>query len=233
MTENSLKSWSQVAGMQSAWLLNYDAERYPFARYLRDQVFGVDDLEKLHQTSICRPGSPPGYPDNLRLRQMMQRLPLSSEFYTIYTRFVHELVVRYFGGRISYAARPKMRVHLAGSGSVSRWHRDANVTGRLEQINIWLPATNCFAGNTLWVEDNYGTERYQPIPVRLGQALFFDGGLLAHGSVSNDTDTSRVSFDLRFSPSSPTPSAMTMRLLGERPLASFVAQLCPSLPPSP
>ena len=163
----------------------------------------------------------------------MQHLPLSSDFYTIYTRFVHELVVRYFGGCISYAARPKMRVHLAGSGSVSRWHRDANVTGRLEQINIWLPATNCFAGNTLWVEDNYGTEHYQPIPVRLGQALFFDGGLLSHGSVANETDSSRVSFDLRFSASSRTPSAMTLRLLGERPSPSIVAQLCPSLPPSP
>ena len=233
MTDISLKSWSQVPGMQSAWLLNYDPELYPFTRYLRDQVFRVDDLENLHRSSLCKPGTPPGYPDNLRLRQTMQHLPLSSDFYTIYTRFVHELVVRYFGGCISYAARPKMRVHLAGSGSVSRWHRDANVTGRLEQINIWLPATNCFAGNTLWVEDSYGTEHYQPIPVRLGQALFFDGGLLSHGSVANETDSSRVSFDLRFSASSRTPSAMTLRLLGERPSPSIVAQLCPSLPPSP
>jgi hypothetical protein len=229
MSETSLRSWSKVAGMQSAWLLNYDIETYPFARYFRDQVFRVSDLEKLHQSNLCRSGSPVGYPDNLRLRQWMQRLPLSSDFYAIYTGFVHQLVVRHFGGRISYAARPKMRVHLAGSGSVSRWHRDANVTGRLEQINIWLPVTNCFAGNTLWVEDDYGTEHYQPISVRLGQALFFDGGLLSHGSVANETDTSRVSFDLRFSPSSPTPSPMTLRLLGERPLASIVAQLCPSL----
>jgi hypothetical protein len=230
MSDNSPKSWSQVAGMQSAWLLNYDTATYPFARYFCDKVFRVDDLEKLHQSSLCTPGSPAGYSDNLRLRQWMQRLPLSSDFYVIYTRFVHELVVRYFGGRISYAARPKMRVHLAGSGSVSRWHRDANVTGRLEQINIWLPATNCFAGNTLWVEDNYGTEHYQPILVRHGQALFFDGGLLSHGSVANETDTSRVSFDLRFSPSSPTPSAMTIRLMAGRPSPSIVAQLCPSLP---
>jgi len=173
MTDNLLKSWSQVAGTKSAWLLSYDAERYLFSRYLRDQIFRVDDLEKLHLSSLCRPGSPPGYPDNLRLRQMMQRQPLSSDFYTIYTSFVHELVVRYFGGRISYAARPKIRVHLAGSGSVSRWHRDANVTGRLEQINIWLPATNCFAGNTLWVENDYGTECYQPIPVRAWSGSLF------------------------------------------------------------
>jgi hypothetical protein len=200
--------------MQSASLLNYATEPYPLAHQLRNQTSWVDNLESLHQSSLCRPGSAPGYPDRLRLRQAMQRLPLSSDFYTIYARFARELAIRYFGGRISYAARPKMRVHLAGSGSVSRWHRDANVTGRLEQINIWLPATNCFAGNTLWVEDNYGGEHYQPIPVRLGQALFFDGGLLSHGSVANETDSSRVGFDLPFAAAPASqPTATRPRLM--------------------
>jgi len=52
---------------------------------------------------------------------------------------------------------------------------DADVTGRLEQINIWLPVTSCFGGNRLWVEADYGTADAQPIPVQMGQALLFDG----------------------------------------------------------
>ncbi len=122
-----------------------------------------------------------------------------------------------------------MRVHLAGSGSVSRSHRDAEVTGRLEQINLWLPATNCFAGNTLWLEDDDGSAPYQPVPVRHGQALSFDGGLLAHGTVANHTESSRVSFDLRFVPASARPAAMTTHLLGQRPPPSLIADLCSSL----
>ncbi len=53
--------------------------------------------------------------------------------------------------------------------------------------------------------------------MRHGQALLFDGGLLEHGTVTNDTPSSRVSCDLRFAPSSAQPTPMTTRLLGQRP----------------
>lgn len=228
MSQAPGEGWSPVAGMRAAWLLEYDRDRYPFARFLREAVFAVPDLETLHQSHWIRPGRSPSYADNLRLRERMQRLPLSCGFYTIYERFVRELLVRHFGGRLSYAQRPKMRVHLAGTGSVSRWHRDADVTGRLEQINLWLPVTDCCAGNTLWVEDDYDSGRHQPIAVRHGQALFFDGGLLSHGTVANHTACSRVSFDLRFAASREPPTAMGSRLLGQRPPPLRIAALCPS-----
>lgn len=217
MTAAPLACWQPVSGFTAAWLLDYDCRRYPFAQFFRTAVFAVEDLQALHQSHWFQPGRSLGYDDNLRLRERMQRLPLQCGFYTIYERFVHELLVRHFGGRLSYAKRPKMRVHLAGTGSVSRWHRDADVTGRLDQINVWLPCTDCFGGNTLWVENDYGNGNHQPIAVRHGQALLFDGGLLDHGTVSNDTGNSRVSFDLRFAPSSARRSAMTTRLLGQRP----------------
>lgn len=217
MTAAPLACWQPVAGFTAAWLLDVDRHRYPFAECFRKEVFAVEDLQALHRSHWIEPGRRPTYEDNLRLRELMQRLPLQSSFYAIYERFVNEVLVRHFGGRISYAKRPKMRVHLAGTGSVSRWHRDADVTGRLDQINVWLPCTDCFGGNTLWVEDDYGSGNYQPIAVRHGQVLLFDGGLLDHGTVSNDTGSSRVSFDLRFAPSSARPTPMTTRLLGQRP----------------
>lgn len=229
MRVGQLGTWSPVEGMRSAWLLNVDSERYPFQRYFRDEVFRVEALENLHLSHLCSGKSQLDYQDNLELRRRMQRLPLTSSFYQIYERFVREQVAACFGGRISYAARPKMRVHLAGTGSVSRWHRDAEVTGRLEQINIWLPVTPCFGGNSLWVENDYGSGSYQAIAVRLGQVLFFDGGLLSHGTVANDTACSRVSFDLRFAPSSVKSSVMTGRILGGRPAGSVISGLCPSL----
>ena len=140
------QNWSPVAGIVSAWLLDYDSDAYPFVSFVQRHVFGVDSLEGLHQSQHCPAHRALRYADNLRLRALMQRLPLNSEFYAIYNRFVRELVVRHFGGRLSYSSRPKMRVHLAGTDSVSRWHCDAEITGRPEQINIWLPLTRCFAG---------------------------------------------------------------------------------------
>lgn len=216
MTAPDLRAWAPVPGIPAAWLLSYDINRFPFAQFFRDCVFDVDQLDRLHASHLCAAGPRAAYADNLRLRRLMQGLPLTSEFYSIYGRFVRELVVLYFGRRITYAARPKMRVHLSGSGSVSLWHRDADITGRPEQITIWLPLTDCAGSNSLWVEDDYGSQHYRPIRVLLGQALFFDGGLLEHGTVANDSGRSRVSFDLRFTPDSP-PTTMTHRILGCRP----------------
>lgn len=216
-TESSGTRWERVPGITSAWLLNYDVRRFGFGEYLARHVFRVQDLTRLHVMWARYKGRPLEYRDNLKLRDMMQRLPPSSAFYRIYERFNCRLVAPMFGGCISYSAAPKMRVHLAGTGSVSLWHRDADVTGRTEQINIWVPVTDSFGTNCLWVESDYGKGDHQPIPVRYGQALFFDGGFLSHGTQPNDTDVTRISFDMRFAPLTNRTPKMLARFLGHRP----------------
>jgi ectoine hydroxylase-related dioxygenase (phytanoyl-CoA dioxygenase family) len=91
-------------------------------------------------------------------------------------------------------------VHLAGSPSASAWHTDQQVTGRDDQINVWLPFADTCPANTLWVETEYGRGDYRPICVRYGQMLLFDGGRLSHGTVRNDSPLTRVSMDFRFAP---------------------------------
>jgi len=54
-------------------------------------------------------------------------------------------------------------------------------------------------GNTLWVESDYGLRDFQPVDVPYGAALIFDGGSLEHGTVNNDTHSTRISIDFRFS----------------------------------
>ena len=94
-------------------------------------------------------------------------------------------------------------MHLAGSPSASSWHTDHQVTGRADQINVWLPFVTTCAANTLWVESGYGRGDYTPIPVQYGQMLLFDGGLLSHGTIENTSGKTRVSMDLRFAPKIP------------------------------
>src|SRR5690606_14317032 len=117
--------------------------------------------------------------------------------------WVRRVLAPRYGGHISYAAHPKMRVHLAGTGSVSDFHCDADVTGRLDQINCYLPFTDVRDGSTLWCEHDYGSNDYAPLNLRYGQALVWDGGRLRHGTVHNDTDLTRVSCDFRFSVARP------------------------------
>lgn len=130
----------------------------------------------------------------------MQRIQNDSLFYKIYHAWIAQVIAPHFGGRISYSAHPKMRVHLAGTGSVSAFHRDSEITMRPEQINCYLPFTDVSGGSTLYCESDYGTEHYLPIELSYGQALLWDGGMLKHGTFENNTGKTRVSCDFRFSP---------------------------------
>jgi hypothetical protein len=147
----------------------------------------------------------------------MQEIPDSSNFYKIYNKFMITYVAKFFGGKISYSQHPKMRVHLAGTSSVSLWHRDVDITHRPDQINMWVPLTDCSASNSLFVESDYGRADYGAIDVRYGEVLFFDGGFLSHGTVDNSTDKTRVSFDLRFSVLRRPLPAIAKAIIGNRP----------------
>lgn len=200
----SEERWTDVEGMRTARLLDYDTRKFPFAAWLAAVVFKVPSLERLHENwqkhKIARGQSGTlGYDDNLRLRALMQNLDDNSPFYTLYHGFVSNVIASAFGRKISYSSHPKMRVHLAGTSSVSKWHRDVDVTGREDQLNVWLPFTNTEGNNTLWVENDYEGGDHRPIAVPYGKALIFDGGYLSHGTVENDTEVTRVSLDFRFS----------------------------------
>jgi hypothetical protein len=184
---------------EHALVVDYDTDRFPFQRVLATEVFRTARLDQLHVAWRRAAGRDElTYADNLTLRRKMQRLPDDSTFYQLYHAWIATVVARQYGKKISYSAHPKMRVHLAGSGGVSEFHRDADVTGRSDQINCYLPFTDVHGTCSIWSETRYGAGDYESIDLRYGQALFWDGGLLLHGTYPNLTDVTRVSCDFRF-----------------------------------
>jgi hypothetical protein len=186
--------------LKYAQVISFATEQYPFDKVLEATVFKVPRLDNLHVYWAGESGkSKATYGDNLELRRLMQNLHDDSPFYKLYHKWIAENIAPRFGKRISYSAHPKMRVHLAGTGSVSEFHRDVDVTGRFDQINCYLPFTDVFDSNTLWCESARGLEDYRPINLKYGQALVWDGGFLKHGTFRNETNLTRVSCDFRFS----------------------------------
>jgi hypothetical protein len=204
-----------------ALVVDYDGDRYPFQRLLAAEVFRVPRLDQLHlarrrETRRDRLT----YQDNLVLRRLMQRMPDDSRFYRIYHAWIARVIAPYYAGRLSYSAHPKMRVHLAGTGSVSDFHRDVDTTGRYDQINCFLPFTDVHDTCSIWAESGYGEGNFEPVELRYGQALLWDGGLLHHGTYPNLTDRTRVSCDFRFSPLDPDLVTGPWRdVLAGRPVA--------------
>jgi len=204
---------------EHALVIDYDTRRYPFHRAIAAEVFRIARLDQLHLAWQHRTGRDElTYADNLALRRRMQQLPDDSLFYRLYHAWIARVLAPKYGGKISYSAHPKMRVHLAGTGSVSDFHRDAEVTGRPDQINCYLPFTDVADGCTVWSESRYGAGDYEPVNLRYGQALLWDGGQLEHGTYQNLTDSTRVSCDFRFHPLRPERVASPWRdVLAGRP----------------
>lgn len=186
-------------------ILHYDTRRYPFAAVLSRDVFKVQRLELLHQylqQQRINESSWQGrltHRDNLMLRGMMERQPSEAAFWKLYHDFMLRVLAPLVGRGISYTSRPKLRVHLVGTPSVSSFHHDICVTERIDQINFWMPFTDVHDGAALWLESDYGKSDFAPVSLRYGQVLIFDGGYLGHGSTYNDSERTRVSLDMRFS----------------------------------
>ena len=181
-------------------ILSYDVACYPFRKVLESQVFKVPHLQQLHlvwKKQINREKL--NYNDNLTLRKIMQNLSDEASFYKIYHQWIADIIAPHYDNKISYSKHPKMRVHLAGTGTVSDFHRDVDVTGRSDQINCYLPFTDVFEGSTLYCETDYNSDTYEPLNLKYGEALLWDGGMLKHGTNFNHTNNTRVSCDFRFS----------------------------------
>ena len=207
-----------VPGVVRWLLLPYDTGQFPFAEVLRRDVFRVSRLDLLHEyvrASRRRAGGRDRLTpqDNLMLRGLMQDLPDDSPFYQMYRAFMLHVLAARVGKPLSFSSHPKMRVHLAGTPTVSTFHHDITVTKRIDQVNFWMPFTDVDGTAALWLESDYGRGDFAPRPVRYGEVLIFDGGYLDHGTVANRSSTTRVSLDMRFCLRGATTREEGIRLL--------------------
>ena len=202
--------------------LRYDTERFPFAE-VAAEVLGVTSLavmadEVLAEKRRRDPNAILATEDNLRLRGILAATPPDHPLRRMYVEATMAALSQLATGSVALTTNPTFRVHLPGTPTVSGWHRDADVTRRLDYINLWVPFVDAEGTATIWVDDNYGSHRPEPIAVNYGEMLVFDGGLLRHGSVTNTTSITRVSFDARFAVRTDEwRSAVAPILAGRRP----------------
>jgi len=171
-------------------IVEYNPDEYRFREWAREGL-GQSCLNEVHQSSKIKMlnRSP-------TCNQLTESFPQIEE---IYSSFVLNILREVVGEIAAYQSPPSFRFHYCGHGS-SVFHRDKDFGVEDGRMNVWVPLTDVWGDNSLWIENEVGAKDYQPIQMIPGQALIFDGVNLSHGSKINTTNSTRISFDFRVLP---------------------------------
>lgn len=176
---------------------SYSLERYDFAHAVAE-ILGVAKLESLGvERSFTR-----------FTRETDQSTDFHGLFYAsfdqlrpLYRRFLDDVASRIIGEPFCFQRVPTFRVHLPSNVAVGEFHTDGDYDHPQGELNFWIPLTEAWETNTVWIETSLGEGDCTPIPrLSPGQFLTFDAVRWRHGNVPNETGATRVSFDFRCIP---------------------------------
>jgi len=186
--------------------INYDTNQFNFLEIISNYL-KVKDLSLIHQdkdfnyyTKFNRETD-----QQTHYHKLYYELSRTEEFTLLYTKFILEVIKPQFGEDIVYQTIPTFRLHFPGNIAVGEYHRDRNYrdenwASEVKELNFFLPFTDAYETNTIWVESEEGKEDFSPVKAKYGQVVMWDGANLLHGNKTNEESTTRVSCDFRVMP---------------------------------
>tara|TARA_R100000700_G_C3141021_1_gene122865 strand:+ start:208 stop:942 length:735 start_codon:yes stop_codon:yes gene_type:complete len=187
-------------------ILNYNFEKYNFSKIVAD-IYGVEDLTKLHQLDPSLCGSRPLEQSNEAETSFHKTFygKLNDgwpELINAFEGFIKNEVSPLFRGSFLYQKTPTFRAHVPNQTAVSKWHFDSDPNhGHPDwEINIQISLTDMNEQNCMWIESIPGLGDFGPVQLEYGQYALFDGNKCIHGNKRNTSDDTRVSFDFRVIP---------------------------------
>lgn len=208
-------------------IFEMDTKRFPFRELVADWLeVPSDELENIHAISSIPESRIPLHPTirqawvasktEPKISSTMRRAkkkglfssPQYNRYVDTYRLFLKEVIAPLCCDpssnqqNIVYQYPPTTRVVLPNGNKTISMHRDKDYPNhQAAEINFWLPLTNVFESNSLFVESEPGKGDFQPLNLRYGQFLKFNGHDCRHYTVHNETQICRVSIDFRVVPS--------------------------------
>lgn len=179
-------------------VLRYDTGVINLPAWART-VFGVDELEHIHR--IPDPVAFSSYVERLqyRVNQLKNNI---EDINVALQKIKNEILVPLVGDVLKFQFPPSIRCHLAGAGTASSFHKDGESKYgiSLHSLNLWIPLTRAWGNNSIHIEQSVDLGTYRAVTLYPGEILVFDAYHLTHGSFPNNTQSSRISIDIRFVP---------------------------------
>ena len=184
----------------------YSTAKYPI-RELIKTALGVSSLSLIHKDEkfIYNNKFKRKIDQSTHYHKLFYELARTKEFSVLYREFLLDCVKPIFQEEIVFQKIPTFRIHFPGNIAVGEYHRDRDYRDSdwakdVKEKNFFLPITDAFDTNTIWVESEEGKEDFQPMIKEYGQFVMWDGLNLKHGNKTNKETLSRISFDFRVMP---------------------------------
>ncbi len=178
----------------------YDTARYNFIKLIAD-LLGVEKLEDLHEqhSELFKIGADSSTSFH---RKFYDKYHSGwPEMVKLYEQFIKEEVTGLTTQcPFLYQKFPTFRVHLRGNLAVGAFHNDAQFGHPAGEINYIIPLTDSRGTASVWVESRPGKGDFEPMILRPGWLIEFNGNQLTHGNKVNLTGKTRVSMDFRILP---------------------------------
>tara|TARA_R100000008_G_scaffold85460_1_gene75460 strand:+ start:7477 stop:8097 length:621 start_codon:yes stop_codon:yes gene_type:complete len=178
--------------------LTYDTNSYRFAETL-EKVFLTKDLSTLHENLKTFNVDTD---QSSKYHRVFYKLRDDHSFFVMFRRFVENEVYPLFDEDILFQKKPTFRIHMKGNLAVGGYHKDRDYNHSEHEINFFVPLTEAFESNTVWVESEEDKGDFAPMEASYGEYYMWNGANLTHGNKKNSTGRTRVSFDFRVLPKS-------------------------------
>ena len=185
--------------------IKYQTTKYNFSEIISNML-NTENLSKIHKENHFEKY-------DLFTRDKDQSTKYHKMYYdnfitkvqSTYQKFIREVIRPMYDEEIVYQKIPTFRLHFPGNIAVGeyhkdKWYRDSEWHEEVCEMNFYLPFTNAYGSNTIWVESKEDKGDYKAMDVNYGECVQWDGVNLTHGNKENISNSTRISVDFRVIP---------------------------------
>ena len=183
---------------------NYDTNCNKFLQFF-ENLYETTDLTNIHNKSIdfnelkYQEGKLDDKETDLH-KKFYEKIKSNNEFKELYCSFVKDIYNEFFQEEkmMIYQSFPSVRIQFEDSVTVPP-HCDSDELGchPIGEKNFLVPITEMMNSNTIYIESEPGKKDYQPINMKYGNLLYFNGNKCIHYNERNKEGKLRISLDFR------------------------------------
>jgi hypothetical protein len=197
LTATEALSEETAARPRTCYAFEYPLPSYPFPRLVAEAL-GLRDLSMLHLDSR-RPRSDRTVDQDSHFHRAYYARA-TRRLLPVYRCFLFNAIRPLFPVDLVVQATPTLRIHCPRDPAINSFHTDSAFNHQDGTVNFWVPLTRAFGTNSLWLDLVPENQGHQPVDLDVGRVLRLDALRIRHGTLPNETASTRVSFDFRVIP---------------------------------